>query len=568
MKLYRSLLAALALTSGLEAARAGAPGVEELLLDPPLSGVATLALAKDQPRRLVVARPDGLQILSGFGRRGSPPDEVMLELPRRKRRLFAWCVAGPPGGPERLFVLTDGGAVDVLEPTPNETPDALEGTPRRVLEKSAVNLPDGLYHLQFARDLNGDGLLDLIVPRLDGLELHFGRGDGFVPGPTVRHRVILDVDVDEPDDGSPRIRQSIRIPDFEVADQNGDGHPDLVFRDSDEVQFFWSSRDGRLPDEPTFSLDLEEIRSLLPKASRDLIDTSNLLKALESQVSHLSVDFDGDGVFDLLLRRGSKVSIYRGGALGVDRSRATQVLKTSGNLLTAFALDDDGDGRDDLCLLQVADVSLAKVLLWLVAGGDLTLDLFVYAQEEELRFSRKPTTRRTLQVAIPSVARLVSGFEERIEGLGAELKRIPVLGDLDGDGARDDLVRIAGDRTVELYLDAWDATEDRKADGAAAWFDVLRRFDARADPSGRLESELAELVDWIPLPGRDLAAALEDRTPDAVLDLPMPENGASAERSLFVLDLDGDRREDVLLATQQSESDPLGLVWLRGLWGG
>ena len=544
------------LCCGVATARQTVP-VTELLLAPPLSGVASLAIAAGTTRRLVVARPDSVQILSGFARDGSQPGELLTEVSRGERRLFVWCVAGDAHAGQQLFVLTDGGAVYVL--------DNATGELRKVLDRSAVSLPDGLYHLQFVRDLNGDGVVDLVVPRTDGLELYFGAVEGFVPGPAVRHRVALDVDVDDPGDAAPRVRQEIRIPHFDVEDQNGDGHPDLVFRDSDQVQFFWSSPDGSLPGEPTFALDLEQIRSLLPARNRDLIDTSNLLKVLESQVSHLSRDFDGDGYFDLLLRRGRKVSLYRGSADGVDRSRASQVLKTGGNLLTAFALDDDGDGKDDLCMLQVVDVSLAALLLWLVAGGDLTLDLFVYSQQEDLRFSRKPTTRRTLQVAIPSVARLISGFEERVKDLGAEFKRVPVLGDLDGDGEQDDLVRMEGDNRVELFLNTGPESTDPAGAVASAWLDVLRRFDAQAGDSGRLEAELMELVDWIPLPGRDLVLRLKDRSPEGTLELQDQGESIGTDRTLFVLDLDGDGQDDVLLAEQASESDPLRLVLLRGL---
>ena len=436
--------------------------------------------------------------------------------------------------------------------------------PDLVLEKSRLNLPHGVFHLQFARDLNGDGLIDLVVPSMNGLELYFGSATGFVKGPSVRHRVSIDVTVDEPTDGSPTVAQQITIPNFDVEDQNGDGHPDLVFRDNDHVQFFWSRNDGTLPEQPTFTLDLEEIRSHLPARSRDLIDTSNLLRVLESRVSHLSRDFNGDGHFDLLLRRGRKVSLYRGSRDGVDRTRAVQVLKTSGNLLTAFALDDDQDGRSDLCLLRVGDVSLGQLILWLVAGGDLTLDLFVYAQQEDLRFTRKPVKTSTLHVSIPSVASLMSGFEERIENIGEEVRRVPVRGDFDGDGERDDLVRLVGDGRIELYADLPLLPETPFGD--SAWLDVLRRFDQESGGGSSLEVDLEDLIDWVPLPGRELTRLIQGVAPMRVLEIPPGEDAdAAASRTLFVLDVDADGTDDVVLSERKDAGSPLRLVLLRSL---
>ncbi|MFH0945400.1 MAG: VCBS repeat-containing protein [Planctomycetota bacterium] len=527
----------------------------ELLIEAPLSGVAALSPAPGEPTLLVVARHDGLEIRRWFeaGDGGLVPP---IRLERGNQRLLAWCVAGGADGREKLYVLREDGSVVTLD---GGSPD-----PVLALEKSRPNLPHGVYHVQFARDLNGDGLIDLVVPGLDGLELYFGSKTGFVVGPAVRHRVSIDVTVDEPTEDSPRVAQEITIPLFEVEDQNGDGHPDLVFRDNDHVQFFWSRADGSLPEEPTFALDLEQIRSELPARSRDLIDTSNLLRVLESRVSHLSRDFNGDGYFDLLLRRGRKVSLYRGGKEGVDRTNAVQVLKTSGNLLTAFALDDDQDGRSDLCLLRVGDVSLGQLIFWLVAGGDLTLDLFVYAQQEDLRFTRKPVKTRTLHVSIPSVASLMSGFEERIENIGEEVRRVPVRGDFDGDGERDDLVRLVSDEMIEIYSDLPLLPEVPFGD--SAWLDVLRRFDQDAGGKSALDVELEDLIDWVPLPGRELTRLIQDRTPTRVLEIPSGEDEDTARsRTLFVLDVDADGVDDLILSERKDAASPLRLVLLRGL---
>lgn len=530
-----------------------------LELEQPIQGISLLRGEAGSPAGLLVARRSRLELLDWTAAvAGKAPLLASFE---RKGRLLAWCVASGADQQERLYALVDGGRVQSWDGTGSQ--------PEVLLERSRANLPDGLYHMQFVRDLNGDGRLDLVIPLVSGLALHLGGRDGFIAGPEVRHRVDISLSVGSPTDAAPSVSQVVRIPSFDIEDQNGDGHPDLIFRDQDHAQFFWSKPDGSLPTEPTFEIDLEQIRSLLPPRSRDLIDTANLLNVLESQVSHLTRDFDGDGFADLLLRRGPKVSLYRGGRDGVDRSRAVQVLKTGGNLLAAFAVDDNRDGLDDLCMLRVGDVSLGQLLLWIVAGGELTMDLFIYTQGDGLSFTRKPASRRTLSISIPSVATLISGFEERLEGLKRDFQNVPVAGDLDGDGERDDLVRLADDGNLELFSEI--PIPPPEDDAAARWLEMIRRFDLEAAGRSNLDVDLIEFIDWAPLPGRQLAALLKDQEPLRVITL---ERGSDQDESdeveqiVVVVDLDRDGQDDVILVHRPGPEQPLRLVFLSALLPG
>ncbi|MFG0318209.1 MAG: FG-GAP repeat domain-containing protein, partial [Planctomycetota bacterium JB042] len=511
-------------------------------LPPGVRGVELVRASGDGPRALLVARDDRLEVVDpGTG-------ETTAALARGEARIFAWCVAPDAGGAEPVFLLRDGGEVARWA--------GGDAAPEIVLTDGAANLPSGVTHLPFARDLDGDGRVDVVVPTADGLDLWRAAGDRYEKTASVRHEVDVSLSADGPDDDDGELEQRVRIPRFDVEDMNGDGVPDLVFSDDDHVRFFWSGPDGRLPEEPTFTLDLEEIRTSLPARSRDVIDTENLLNLLESTVSHLSRDFDGDGFADLLLRRGKKVSVYAGGPSGIDRSTAKQVLRTGGNLLSAVAFDDDGDGKDDLALLLMSDLSLGQLLFWLVAGGEIELDLYVYAQEGALRFARKPTRRRTLVIELPSVTSLISDFEEQVDGIADELTRLPVAGDFDGDGRTDDAARRLPDGSVGLYRDAADGAETDWSK-QRAWRSVVAKFDRAANGGERFEDDLLSLLDWAPLPGRELALALDGRTADRVVALEARDGTTDV---LFALDVDGAPGDELVVVRGAGPEAPVRVV--------
>jgi len=416
--------------------------------------------------------------------------------------------------------------------------------------------------LPFVRDLDGDGRVDVVVPTARGLDLWLAKETGLELMAKVSHKVDVGLTADGPGADEPGLSQSIRIPRFDVKDMNADGVLDLAFEDEGHVQYFWSDASGALPERPTFTLDLEEIRASLPVREEGAIDTSNLLSMLESTVRHLTRDFDRDGYADLLLRRGRKVTVYRGGSAGVDRSRAAQVLKTGGNLLSATAFDDDGDGRDDLALLLIDDLSLGQVLLWLVKGGELSLDLFVYRQTGPLQFSRKPTRRRTLVIDLPNAMSLVSQVEDRVEGLADAFTRLPVVGDFDADGAVDDVARLLEDGTAGVFRNAapegsveWSKTR--------AWRSVVMRFDRVADGGDRVEDDILDLLAWAPIPGRELIEAIEGRSPDVIHDT-QPRDEETTSTLLFALDVDGAPGDELVIVNGGGADDPVHLVVLKG----
>lgn len=493
----------------------------------------------DAGRSLVLtAAEDGLSLTPLLG------GDRVLAVPRGEDRTVAYCVAGS-GERQRVFILDERRRIRAL--------DTRSGTVEVLSNQAESLLPSGVYRLEFATDLDGDGDVDFALPVQTGFQLWLRDGEQLRKGPRVAHRIAIDVDARGYRSRNPGIHQSIRVPRFAIEDQNGDGRPDLSFRDREIAQFFWSDAKGEIPAEPTFVIDLEKLKSQLPKAKRGLIDPKNLLAVLDGKVSHVSRDLDGDGVFDLLMQKGKNVLVYRGTKDGVDLKKAVAALPTSGNLLAVAAYDENGDSKLDLFMLHVGDVSLAQLLLWLVAGGELRLDLFVYAQEDGLKFARKPTSHRTLVLDLPAAKSTVDDIEVEIKKLRERLVRVPVLGDFDGDGERDDLAALVDGKRIDVFADAAHQIDFEEV---LSWAEVAKRFDRDAKGKSELTVSIAEIVPWLPLLPIELDQRVRSATPSHSIDLlplGITEAGGS---TLWALDLDFDGREEFAVLVSGAETDP------------
>lgn len=538
-----------------------AAGDVSIALPDGLTGLELLDWEGDSRLELLLVADAGLTV-AAIEDDGRLTPRARVE--RGAARTLAWCLA-PVAGTSRqeLLALREDGVL--------QRHAAGAAAPAEVARITGLALPSGVFAFPFARDLDGDGDADLALPAAGGLSLWWVGADGKATrGPLVRHRIDVDLTLPAPEDDGPEVGVSLSIPSFEVVDQNGDGRPDLVFESDDHLQFFWTGANGALPEQPTLEVDLAELKAKLAPAGGSVLDPANLFKALASRVSADVRDFDGDRRADLLLRQGSKVSLFPGTPDGIDRAKAAQVLKVSGNLLDAFAFDDDRDGRDDLCLLQVADVSFGQLLLWVIVGGELEFDLFTYRQEATLRFGKSPAKRRRLRVELPALLGIADEFEDSkaLERLGDEFARQPIGLDLDGDGQRGDVAQLRRDGTVAVWRGKAALPEASEVEVAQLRRGLVARYDAAAAGKDAVKIGLLDLVEWVPTPGAALRAAIASRAPDTFLatrDPSADRKDADAadrqtDRLLIAADLDGDGKDELLLL----EVQPLMLWRLAG----
>lgn len=327
-------------------------------------------------------------------------------------------------------------------------------------ESIMTNLPgflsNGVNRLHFSRDINGDSLEDLIIPGTGNLHLYIANGDGvYESGLSInsesRLRTELSGELER------RTGQAIRIPVMELRDVNSDGANDLISQTDERLDVFIASRaaNAYFPMTPSYSLDIAEIEERLGEFDIDNLDFSNLTGLLALTHEEVLEDVNGDGIEDLLLREGGKVSLFGGTTTGMELTRPKQVLRSGGNVLSTFLYDENEDGLKDLWLWRVEPISVGDIFIWLALSGSIAIEAFVYPNEGE-RFSRRPTRKLTIELQFPSVIRLATSFQELAEE-AREMQSVGLtptnIANLDNNLEGEDLLVLVNNQ-VQIFLNS------------------------------------------------------------------------------------------------------------------
>jgi hypothetical protein len=427
----------------------------------------------------------------------------------------------------------------------------------RLLVESRSYLPRGVTRMRFARDVNGDGLADFVLPAAGIFRIYIQDDSGSFGEPMeIEYEARVEHEVGDPSQLDSVFGQEISIPFFTLEDVDGDERIDLVSKTRDRVDFHLASPD--ISATPTWSLNLLELESSLPK--RDGVNLDDLMSNIDGGVRWSLENVDGVAPRDLVVQLGGTLRIYRGGSVtGLSRA-PDQVLKVSGNLLMHFLRDAQGDDLPDLQLLRGERISLGRVLRWLILPGSLDFEFFTYVNEEGT-FSRKPTRRNTISLKVPRLLSLMDDVEG-IDELVVEQMAIPAKrADLDGDGAASDVVDIVDGEI--LYFPGIAPEEDLalRSLQRGELGELLDRFIL--DDVNRLEDgesqviDLGNMMDWNFSPALALRKACQGEKPSLVV-----KGGFDGiQPALRVLDLDGDGRDDVVAwVTIGDESNLLKLL--------
>ncbi len=510
---------------------------------------------------LVRVRPGGFDVhlqRKGAGFALGEPDASLTV----SGRAVGWCVASlDRGEPPRIAALVDGIEAKAWAIDPSRRA-FFEGTVLRSGLSAA--LPRGFHPLPFLRDIDGDGHGDLVIPAADSFRIHLrggakgGGGDGAAPLVVPAEREIRAA-LPGGRELTEEAGESVEIPFFTFRDVTGDGRKDVISQTDERYAVFVAGSDGSFPRDPTSKLDLEAARKRLEPDDSDSLDLSNLTEGISRTVQVVARDVSGDGVEDLLLRAGGKVSLFLGGKGGYDFGRPHQVLKSSGNVFAAAAADEDEDGKPDLWLVRIEAVSVGDVFLWLLASGTLDFDAFIYRNTGG-RFADRPSRRIHAAVRFPSILSLLKQAKELSEQM-EQYRPAPVWsGDIAGRGERRDVVTLQEGR-LRVYL------------GKAP---VLRRAGEENDLMLRVleslgysrekddyEIDLTDLREVMARFESHLPRPPSDAAPDFEIPLaPVSPSGAPAALGLHLLDLNGDRRDDLIMILDWSEAGVKGAVAL------
>jgi FG-GAP-like repeat len=467
-----------------------------------------------------------------------------------------WALADLDGdGATEVLLLVDGRHVSAVRADAQGVLAA--GAP--LLENPQGFLPRGVRRVNFVRDVDGDGRLDLVLPGNGRYLIHRNLGaEGFAPVLAVAFRADIDTELGDPGRLDSRFSQDVQIPWFELRDVDGDGSTDLVSETVDEVLVHLAQ--PALPVQPSWSLDLAALRTEMP--ARETIDLDNLLANVEPQITWRTANLDGVAPDDVVLQTGGTFRVYLGGSTGPTLARPSQVLRASGNVLYFLLRDVNGDGRPDLQLLRAASISIGDALRLLVVPGSLDFDVFTYLDvqgspdsERGEVFARRPTARTTVSLHIPALL----GFLDDVEELEADYKMrraVPAAAlALDDDGALNDVADLNGGQ-LTLWRDRVPAGFQGSLRERLASFDVddlleeyvISELDHMGD-GGRLDIGLEDIRKLMVTPGWDLRQAVKDEPPVAQIPLSVPVERAR----LRIEDLDGDGRSDIVITGDTDE---------------
>ena len=395
-----------------------------------------------------------------------------------------------------------------------------------------------------AQDVNGDGRPDLVLPSQEDCTLYMNSGQGeesngggwpvFTRTGDLQIRVSRSTQT-EATYLSDSVASSIRIPDLNTRDVNGDGRMDLIVEEGDRRLFHIQTADGHFPEEPNVVLDLRIFRDTTPKANIELGRTLAPELALYN-----SRDLNADGIPDYTIAHRRKLWMFLGTEAGPQFERPSSILKLAGDVSFLMPVHLDDDQLPDLLVLKLRTPSTAELFGALIGELDIELNAVGYPNEGGTTFARTPKWKSDTTLRIPSLLSIFRDADtivERFQNIGRKFRHV-VEADLDGDGMLDILMQTEDHKTLQYWHTESSPNRERELlDGETRrlLFETEDRiWDVDRILSyleGLAEGRTAEITQ-----GREPAGAFELRDPERYrLDFA----GAG--------DLDGDGQAEVVL---------------------
>jgi hypothetical protein len=395
---------------------------------------------------------------------------------------------------------------------------------------------------RIVQDVNKDGVDDVVVPTLGGVELWQATLEGGKTVPSFRKAATVAVEIarggtHEFETLSDGLENSLRIPALDTVDVNGDSRPDLAVVQDQRRAWHLQREDASFPAEADVSVDLAIFRDTTPEAETTFGAT---VSAGGSGASFQSRDLDGDSVPDYVVAHRRKVWVFLGGAAGPQFTEPSAILKTAEDVTVLLVYPLDEDELPDLLLVKVQVPTLAALLRGLFGEWDVPIRALGYRNVGAGKFETSPSLSSELALRLPGIVGIMKNpekFTQRFEELDKRF-RAGARGDVDGDGNEDTMLVTADEKALELWLGRpEEAGEKRKV----RWLRSLL-FDG-AEPVWDLERAFAALAG---MAERQVALATGERPPDRTL--PLRDPAQVRVLGIQCADFDGDGASEVLIA--------------------
>lgn len=391
-----------------------------------------------------------------------------------------------------------------------------------------------------ARDVNGDGRPDLVLPRGEECELWLNGGPDaqsslpvFAKAASIRVQMQRET-ATKADALSDVLESSFRIPNLSITDVNGDARSDLYVENGKTRAWHLQREDGSFPAEPDVTLDLGIFRDTTAEASVQLGKT--LAGGDDQRIE--TRDLDNDGIPDYVIAHRRKVWVFHGTKAGPQFTDPSDVLRVADDVTAMLLVRLDDDAFPDLTLLRVQVPTIGTLIRGLFAEWDVEIAALGYASEGGRKFATTPRWKGDIDVRLPALLGVLKNPDalvRRFEDMAKKFRRT-VPGDFDGDGRPDVALLAEKGGRVELFTSRAKSQDD---DGERAVGDV---FFGEEKKVWELESILRWMGD---LAERQAARHTGGGAPYASAEL----RGGEFERvGLDAADLDGDGRSELVVA--------------------
>jgi hypothetical protein len=314
-------------------------------------------------------------------------------------------------------------------------------------------------HVDITRDLNGDGLDDIVVPDIDGFWIATQLNNGSFTEPVklgppdpFLDKFAMDESRSYREVGINSLTIFWYLSRVHQMDYNRDGRTDLVFWNTDHFDVYYQDADGVFSTVPeTFTInvpfDTDGAYSIAFGFSDENMFAliSGFRKNTKRRILYTFRDMNGDEVADMVIytlegqslgKQRSRYEVHFGAPIpnGTVFAQDTNVTikprGTAGGLLpwgysSQWLQDFDGDGDTDILFRDVKTTIGGMVRA--MAGSSIAIDIELYHMDEDT-YPKKPATRRKIRPKFDL-------FEKKRVFFPAVL-----LGDVNGDKRPDLLI--------------------------------------------------------------------------------------------------------------------------------
>lgn len=354
---------------------------------------------------------------------------TLMSLPKES---IAFDLFTDPLGVESILLLDSSGISKLnLE---NKSIQLLSGINSLYLEDN----PQFIAKKELVKDLNGDGLDDIIISDFSNIHLLLQRQDGEFDKTSLPIKASIDMTSERVSFSEARI--------FNV-DSNFDQLIDIIVVEQGQLQIYQQSKDGNFsPINNRISLPMQV--SALPWWSVKGTDGESADQSdLEHRMLEKMEDINGDDIIDIMVRhtkssgvldRQNQYEIHYGsnqnGVLAFNQQPDT-LISADGTLSGLELLDINADGRKEI-LVSSFDIGVSQIIGALLSGS-IDQDVYVFSLDEQDKYDKEPL------------------FSEEVDlnfslSSGSTGQPVILMADLNGDGFKE-LVLSAGKKRLAIY---------------------------------------------------------------------------------------------------------------------